>query len=115
MSSQRPRVRLVHWNEPEAAERVARLRAAGFDAAGDLPEPPAFLRRLREERPAAVVIDLGRVPSHGRDLAAAIRAQKATRGIPLVFVGGDPGKVEGVRALLPDATWSGLLFTRRRG
>jgi hypothetical protein len=111
MDPQRPRVRLVHWNGAELGERVERLRTAGFDAANDLPEPQAFLRHLRDERPAAVVIDLGRVPSHGRDLALAIRTQRATREIPLVFVGGDPSKVEGVRALLPDAaftTWDDI-------
>ena len=96
----------MHWNEAETAERVARLRAAGFDATGELPEPVSFLRRLREEPPAALVIDLGRVPSHGRDLALAIRSRKETRDIPLVFAGGEPGKVEGVRALLPDATFA---------
>jgi hypothetical protein len=106
MARKRPHVRVVHWNEAEMAERVARLRALGFDATGERPEPVSFLRRLPEERPAALVIDLERAPSMGRDLALAIRSRKATRDIPLVFAGGDPGKVEGVRALLPDATYT---------
>ena len=106
MARKRPHVRLVHWNEAEAAERAARLREAGFDATGERPEPVSFLRRLPEERPAALVIDLERAPSMGRDLALAIRSRKATRDIPLVFAGGDPEKVEAVRALLPDATYT---------
>jgi hypothetical protein len=104
MTTQRPRVRLVHWNEREAVERVARLRAAGFDATGEFPEPPAFLRRLREERPAAVVIGLARVPSHGRDLALAIRSQKATRDIPLLVLRGSRADPPAERARLAPAS-----------
>jgi hypothetical protein len=53
-----------------------------------------------------VVIDLGRQPSHGRDLALGIRQYKATRRVPLVFVDGDADKVARIRELLPDATYT---------
>ena len=96
----------MHWNAAEAGERAAALRALGYEVDSTPPEPRAFLRSLREQHPAAVVIDLERAPSMGRDLAVMVREQKATRNIPLVFAGGDPGKVEGVRALLPDATFA---------
>jgi CheY-like chemotaxis protein len=69
------------------------------------------LRALRSEPPEAFVIDLGRVPSHGRAVATVLRQQKATRDVPIVFIAGDPGKTERVRALLPDApytSWTGL-------
>ncbi|MGH9794053.1 MAG: hypothetical protein ACRD5G_04705 [Candidatus Acidiferrales bacterium] len=100
------RVRLVHWNEAEAKERAKLLRAAGFEAAFQLPAGPTFLRELRERPYAAVVIDLSRLPSHGREIAMGIRCTKATRRIPLVFLGGDAEKVERIRALLPDATYT---------
>ncbi len=102
------RIRLVHGNEIEAAACAAKLVAAGygvdartFDRAG--------LKALRTDPPAAVVIDLSRVPSHGREVASALRSSAATRHIPLVFVEGDPDKVARIRALLPDAhytTWA---------
>ncbi len=52
------------------------------------------------------VIDLGRIPSHGREVAGSIRRQKATRNVPILFVGGDPERVENVRKLLPDASFA---------
>lgn len=99
-------LQLVHWHDAEAAERAARLRAAGYDATTELPPIPELLRRLRDDPPAAVVIDLTRLPSQGRDLAVNLRHRVATRGIPLVLVGGAPDKVAALRALLPDATYT---------
>lgn len=108
-----PRVQLIHWNAAEAQERVERLRVAGYEVAyRELTGPDPDLRRqLRENPPAAFVIDLGRLPSQGRDVALTLRQNKATRHVPLVFVEGDAEKVARIRQLLPDATytsWSGI-------
>ena len=97
---------ILHWNEPEAAERLERLQAAGFAAFHTQLAGPPLFQRLRQEPPDAIVIDLARLPSHGREVGAALRAAKATRFIPLVFVGGEPEKVARVQALLPDATYT---------
>jgi len=104
------RIRLIHWNDVEARERAERLRSAGYrvdhgvlDATG--------LRGLRADPPDAVVIDLSRVPSQGRDVGLGIRMRKATRHVPLVFVGGVPETVARIKSLLPDAvytTWEGI-------
>jgi hypothetical protein len=51
-----------------------------------------------------VVIDLSRLPSQGRDVGLGLRQYATTRRVPLVFVGGDPDKVAGVKSHLPDAT-----------
>jgi CheY-like chemotaxis protein len=102
---------LLHWNEAEAIERVERLRAVGFEAYHSTLAGPQLLRQLRADPPAAIVIDLTRLPSHGREVGAALRATKATRYIPLIFVGGEPEKVARVRTLLPDAvytSWEGI-------
>jgi len=101
------RVRLIHWNAAEAGERVEHLRAAGYEVIYDSADGPDLLNRLRSEPPDAVVIDLSRQPSHGRDLALAIRQYKATRRVPLVFADGDADKVARIRGLLPDATYTG--------
>lgn len=63
---------------------------------------PNMLRE-REDPPNAVVIDLSRLPSQGRDVAMAPRSYKSTRTVPLVFVDGEPEKVERVKAQIPDA------------
>lgn len=111
-----PRVRLIHWNEAEAKERADRLRAAGYQAEY-APFGPGSMRGLRTRRPSALVIDLGRLPSHGRAVACEVRAAKATRDIPLVFVDGAAEKVAAMRAILPDAvytTWRGIRGALKR-
>lgn len=105
-----PRVRLIHWNLAEGEAKASVLRGAGYDVLFG-PFDDGYLRALRADPPDAVVIDLTRIPSHGRDVGLAIRQYKQTRHVPLVFVEGDPEKVEKVRRLLPDATyatWRGI-------
>ncbi len=99
------RVRLLHWNRAEAVERAKQLRSAGFDVVHE-PLDAAGLRALRQNPPSVVVIDLGRAPSQGRDVALGLRKYKATRNVPLVFVGGEPKKVARIKELLPDAVYT---------
>lgn len=105
------RIRLVHWKEDEVPERAARLEGEGFEVDGTPPGTSIGVKRLRQDPPAAFVIDLGRLPSHGREVAFAVRESKALRAIPIVFVGGVEEKVGAIRAVLPDAvyaTWDGI-------
>lgn len=100
------RVRLVSWGAGELAEQLGargwRVEAGGFD--------PDVLRALREDPPDAVVIDLAKRPATGRDAALALRTTRATRAVPILFVGGDERAIERVQAALPDA-----LFASARG
>jgi len=103
------RVYLIHWNPDEARPRIEVLEEAGYETAYVPQDGPAALRSLREDPPDAVVIDLSRLPSHGRDMGLALRSFKATRRVPLIFVEGPPEKVDRIRELLPDAhftTWN---------
>lgn len=99
------RIRLVHWHDREARKRIEALEAAGYRVNYEPLKDQAAMRRIRDSDPQAIVIDLTRMPSQGRDLALWVRQQKATRHTPLVFVGGATGKVEGVKSLLPDAVF----------
>jgi CheY-like chemotaxis protein len=102
------RVVLVHWNEAECAERAKKLAAAGFRVESHWRQDggSALTRSLREDPPAAVVIDLGRLPSHGRAIATWVRERKALRPVPLVFVPGDAEKTDRLRAAFPDAVYA---------
>ena len=64
------------------------------------------LRGMKKDPPDAIVIDLSNRPSHGLAVALSIRQQKPTRLVPILFAGGEPAKVEGVRKVLPDATYT---------
>jgi hypothetical protein len=99
-------IRLIHWNGPEGRERKLRLTSLGHHVEFDDVEGPGLTRILRRATPDAYVIDLSRMPSHGRTIAMWLRTNKSTRHIPLVFVDGDPAKVKKIRELLPDAVYS---------
>ena len=97
---------LVHWNATEAEERAETLRAAGHEVVTLSMPVSDDLRALLDEPLDAAVIDLRRVPSHGRDVGVFLRGRKATRHLPLVFVEGDPKKTAAVQKLLPDAAFT---------
>ena len=99
------RIRLIHWDPAEAGQRAQRLQAAGYEVDSETLDG-AGLRRLRDDPPDAVVIDLGRRPSQGRDVGLTLRKYVATRRVPLVFVGGVADKVARVREFLPDAVYT---------
>lgn len=100
------RVVLVHWKPKQATAPAAALRKKGHRVCILTPRGMPDLRALGRLPPDAVVIDLGRLPSQGGAIAVALRQQKATRSVPLVFVEGAPEKTARVRALLPDAVYT---------
>ncbi len=99
-------VQLIHWSREEGEKRAGVLRAVGHEVLFDASGGPELLRRLREAPPEAVVIDLTRLPSQGREVGVYLRHLKSTRHIPLVFAGGEPAKASRIRELLPDAVFT---------
>jgi hypothetical protein len=97
------RIRLIHWKAAEAEEKASRMQGCEVDAG---PFDHDAMLRLRQNPPDVLVIDLARLPSQGRDIALNLRQFKAMRQVPLVFSGGDPAKLERIKALLPDAIYS---------
>jgi CheY-like chemotaxis protein len=100
------RIRLIHWNAKEASGKADVLCKAGYDVEFEVPTPDV-MRRLKADPPAAVVIDLGRLPAQGRDVGLTLRHHKRTRHVPLVFIGGDAQKVDRIKQQLPDAVYAG--------
>jgi CheY-like chemotaxis protein len=101
-----PRVRLVHWKAAEAVHHIDLLRKAGYQIDYEERFRPALMKAWRESPPDAFVIDLSRLPSHGREIAIALRQSPRTRCVPIVFCGGDDQKVNSIRKTLPDASYS---------
>ena len=99
-------IKLIHWKAEEVSSRDGLLKDAGYKVDTQLDSGPKVLKQLTDNPPAAIVIDLSRLPSQGRDLALMIRKRQGTRNIPIVFVAGKEAKVAQVRALLPDATYT---------
>jgi hypothetical protein len=100
------RVHLIHWNEAESLYRARRLKSAGFRVDTTPILDFRSFKSIRANPPDAFVIDLTRLPSHGREVALSLRSYKDTRVVPIVLVEGDPEKVERIKQLLPDATYT---------
>jgi hypothetical protein len=103
MAKPKPSLRLIHWHDAEAEELAAPLRAAGWAVTLGL---PTKLSELKEKPPAAVVVSLRRLPSHGREAADAVWSTKWGRAIPIVFCDGAAEKVGPLRAKFPAATFT---------
>lgn len=97
---------LVHWNAEEWSSMAAPLRRDGWQVS-----PHQTAKGLKQKdpasmRPAAVVISLRRLPSHGRKVASAIWYPKwARQAIRIVFVDGAPDVVAKVRSEFPSAAF----------
>lgn len=87
-------------------ERAAALREAGFAIDSSRLNTSRVIGTIKENPPAAIVIDLDRLPSHGRAVAAALRSSASTRHIPIVFAGGIEEKIAAAREELPDAVFA---------
>ena len=104
----KPSVRLVSWNDDDAQKRARELAALGFRVdARPMRESGGVVSHFRDLAPDAVVLDLDRLPSHGREVGTILRDSKSTRHLPLVFAGGARDKVERIRGELPDAVFTG--------
>ena len=101
------RVRVIHWKAAEAGSLIEMVRQVGFRAEFE-PDPNGAVvaRAIKSSVPDAVVIDLTRLPSQGREMAVWLRNQKITREIPIVFFGGEAGKVDRVKSVIPDAAYA---------
>ncbi len=106
------KVRLISWNATEVIRHLSLLKEAGHRVDYNPEFSPDLLRECRVSPPDAFVIDLSRLPSHGREIAIALRQNKNTRPVPIVFCEGEDEKVATTKALLPDATY--CRFSRLR-
>lgn len=99
-------IRLVCWNPEVAGEHAATLERAGFTVNAEPLSTSRLAGQFAADPPAAIVIDLDRLPSHGRAVGEFLRRAKSTRHIPLVFAGGSQDKVTAIRQTLPDAQFT---------
>jgi CheY-like chemotaxis protein len=97
------RVLLVHWNAEEARAKARTLKDLGHTAEILCDSEKPNLGRVRQSPPDLFLIDLNRLPSHGREIAGYFRRAKTTRQVPILFVDGDADRVSRAKQLIPDA------------
>ena len=91
---------LVHWNQVEAVPLAEGLIASGWQVEIEAEDGARAAKRILADPPAAVVIYLTRLPSHGRETARYLRSRS---NVPIIFVDGAEEKLEGIRTQVPDA------------
>jgi len=106
---------VLHWDAAEVDAKRAMLRAAGAEVVGHEAEDGARAARLvRESAPDVLVVWLSRLPSHGRVTAAYIRSTGWGKALPILFVDGDPDKLDKARrAKLAEVVPDGIVVTPR--
>jgi hypothetical protein len=111
------RLFLFEWQAEAAEKRAAALRAAGWAVEMECEDGARGVRRVLDQQPAMVVLDLARRPSHSRECAAALRNYRATRRIRLVFVDGTPAEQARTAEKIRDAIFisSEMLVVRLAG
>jgi CheY-like chemotaxis protein len=102
----KPHICLVCWNADLAAERAKLLGNRGFQVTVVSASVSGWITYFRNLALDAVMIDLDKLPSHGREVGTLLRGSKSTRHLPLIFLGGPADKVERIRAELPDASFA---------
>jgi CheY-like chemotaxis protein len=100
------RLFLIHWDAAEAEERADRLRAAGWEVETEAEDGADAAERIRADLPAAVVVSLARLPSHGRETSHYLRSRYGESELPIVFVDGTEDKVEAARERVPEAVFT---------
>lgn len=100
------KIKIIHWKPVEIKDHITRLSVNGSVIDSDLFKGPEDFKRIRENPPDAIIIDLNRLPFQGRDIAITFRKYKDTRYVPLIFIEGDKIKTKKVKSLLPDAFYA---------
>jgi CheY-like chemotaxis protein len=106
------RISLINASNAQTHDHLSLLAEAGYsvDSIERMTRPQMLA--IREQPPAAFIIDLSRVPSDGQSFAIWLRQQKNTRRVPIIFVSGAAEKVARARELLPDipaVEWEDIL------
>jgi hypothetical protein len=91
----------LHWNQAELEERIRPLLSAGFEVVAHSTAGSAA--NVTEPYPAAFVISLDRLPSHGRAVAEWVWEAKKRQSIPIIFEGGQIEKQEQMKQKFPRA------------
>ena len=100
------KIKLIHWDKDLCEEKIRLLKSIGHQVGSESKLDKETFKRIKEYPPDVFLIDLTRLPSHGKEIAVGLRQIKSTRNIPIIFTEGEKEKIEKIRELLPDAIYS---------
>lgn len=96
----------VHWNSSEIRKYAKDLRKEGWNVETEAHDGGRAFQRIRANLPDAVVINLDRLPAHGREIGFTLQAIKITDTVPVVFVDGEPKDREKTLDRVPNAVFA---------
>lgn len=107
-------VKLLSWHDDVAAKAKSLTRKDLKVDAAPLVRTSRVVGELAETNPAALVLDMDRLPSNCREIALMLRSSKSARHIPILLVGtlppdgleGLPEKHARLKAELPDIPYA---------
>ena len=105
----KPHICLICWDQSRAEQHAAALKRESYRVTLVTASLSGWIGYIRDLAVDAVVFDLDRLPSHGRQVGLHLCQARSTRHLPLVYLGGEPAKVDRIRTELPHATcapWS---------
>ena len=100
------KLKLIHWDPEECKEKSTLLKSIGHKVDSESIRDKESFKRIKQSPPDVFIIDLSKLPSHGREVAVGLRHIKSTRNVPIVFTGGDPEKVEKIKLVMPDGIYT---------
>ena len=99
------KIKLIHWDQEQCKEKARLLESIGNEVDAESMRDKGTFKRIKEYPPDVFVIDLSRLPSHGREIAIGLRNIRSTRNIPIIFTEGETDKVDKIKLLLPDSVF----------
>ena len=94
----------LHWNEKELEERLKPLAKLPVEISSHWNKDE--LVKFTESLPDIFVVSLDRLPSHGRQYVQWLWEAKKRQHIPVIFVDGEPGKIEETKTKFPTAHYT---------
>jgi len=91
------KIKLIHWDKDLCEEKIRLLKSIGHQVGSESKLDKETLKRIKEYPPDVFLIDLTRLPSHGKEIAVGLRQIKSTRNIPIIFTEGEKEKIEKIR------------------
>ncbi|MEW6128118.1 MAG: hypothetical protein AB1757_13845 [Acidobacteriota bacterium] len=100
------RIFLFQWDEVSAAKRAEALRTNGWQVDYEAEDGARGGKKVLENPPDIVLLDLARRASHSRATAGGLRGYKAGRYLNLLFIDGKPEDLEKTRAKVTAAQFT---------
>ena len=100
------KIKLIHWDRNQCEEKARLLKSFGHSVDSESMQDKETFKRIKQFPPDVFLIDLSRLPSHGREIAVGLRQIKPTRNVPIIFAEGEKDKVDRIKDLIPDAIYT---------